>query len=156
MAASTTRDDAARQAARAKAGAAPARGPARAPARPKAAPARRGTAARPAPRQPQRTPPRVPFVLLVLGLMAGALVSLLMLRAVLAQDAFTLSQLRTDNRELQLYEERLRQEVVYAESPDALADRAAELGMEPGEEPLFVNLDTGRVEGEPGTGGPQQ
>ncbi|KAA9379904.1 hypothetical protein F5972_09750 [Microbispora cellulosiformans] len=42
-----------------------------------------------------RRPPRAPFVLLVVGLMCGGLVTLLLLNTVLAQDSFKLSDLRS-------------------------------------------------------------
>ncbi|WP_165900912.1 hypothetical protein [Microbispora triticiradicis] len=42
-----------------------------------------------------RRPPRAPFVLLVVGLMCGGLVTLLLLNTVLAQDSFKLTDLRS-------------------------------------------------------------
>ncbi|MFC7330254.1 septum formation initiator family protein [Marinactinospora rubrisoli] len=104
--------------------------------------------------------PRMPFVLLILGLLGGALASLLVLRTVLTEDAFAISRLQQENRELTNQEEALREENLHAESPETIAERAEELGMEPGEAPLFVSLDSGETWGDdsggsgdlPGTG----
>jgi len=113
-----------------------------APARPKSATA--GTA-RPAPRAP-----RMPFVLLVLGLLAGALISLLALRTVLVADSFTISELQQSNEKLAHEEEGLREDVVRLEASERIADEAEEMGMQQGEAPLFLNLDERGVTGDEG------
>lgn len=57
----------------------------------------RARAARPAlKRRPSRGRQRAPFVLLVVGLMCGGLVSLLLLNTVLAQDSITAAKLRDE------------------------------------------------------------
>ncbi|GAA1784257.1 hypothetical protein [Streptomonospora arabica] len=115
---------------------------------PRTAPARRRSApavARPAPRAP-----RMPFVLLVIGLLSGALISLLALRTVLVADAFTISELQTSNERLAHREEALREEVVRLESSERIAEEAEEMGMRPGEAPLFLDLDERRVTGDDG------
>ncbi|WP_234401777.1 hypothetical protein [Thermobifida halotolerans] len=89
----------------------------------------------------------MPFVLLVLGLLGGALVTLLMLHAVLAEDTFEIATLQRENRELGQQEQALREKVMEAESPEAIAEAAEELGMRPGEEPRFLDLETGEVTG---------
>lgn len=129
--------------------------------RPAAVPTRRENAPAPPGRQRRRTrtndapgapraqgrAPRMPFVLLVLALLGGALVSMLVLHAILAQDSFTITELQRETRELSQQEEALAQEVVEAESPEALARRAEELGMDPGEAPRFLDPETGEVTG---------
>ena len=96
-------------------------------ARPAGAPA-----ARPArTRQPAKAP-RTPFVLLIVGLLGGALVSLLLLNTVLAEDAFRLNDLQRQNTQLQQREQALKVDVKKAESPTELARRAHDLGMRPG------------------------
>ncbi|QBI53885.1 FtsB/FtsL family cell division protein [Streptomonospora litoralis] len=122
----------------------------RTPAPARKAPGRRGAAAgapaaRPAPRAP-----RMPFVLLVLGLLGGALISLLALRTVLVADSFTISELQQQNQRLAHQEEALREEVVRLESSERIADEAEEMGMRPGEAPLFLDLDERRVTGDDG------
>ncbi|MUL40845.1 hypothetical protein FZ103_06550 [Streptomonospora sp. PA3] len=128
------------------AAAAPARTPA--PPRRPPAPARRtkkGAAPRPAPRAP-----RMPFVLLVLGLLGGALISLLALRTVLVADSFTISELQQHNEQLAHQEEALREQVVRLESSERIAEEAEEMGMRPGEAPLFLHLEERRVTGDDG------
>ncbi|TDQ52594.1 hypothetical protein [Actinorugispora endophytica] len=121
-----------------------------APAGPRRAPARRTAATAPAGARAAEAAhpnaPRMPFVLLVLGLLGGALVTLLMLHAVLAEDTFEISTLQQENRELAQEEQALREMILHAESPDRIAEAAEELGMEPGEAPEFIDL------GEGGTG----
>ncbi|GAA3743076.1 hypothetical protein [Salinactinospora qingdaonensis] len=115
------------------------------------APQRPGVRA--AARRPRATPvpnaPRMPFVLLILGLLGGALVSLLVLRTVLTEDAYALAQLQRQTEEMNHREEELREKVLYAESPQTLAERAEELGMVPGDSAEFINVETGEIVGAP-------
>ncbi|MFL1376921.1 MULTISPECIES: hypothetical protein [unclassified Nocardiopsis] len=127
------------------------------------APAPRRTAARPAapPAAPARGPaaaaaaarsraPRIPFVLLILCLLGGALVSLLLLRGVIAQEAFVISNLQTQNRELSYEEQGLRGSVAHLETSERIAEEAEGMGMVQGDAPLFLDPDSGEVTG--GTG----
>ncbi|GAB3499535.1 hypothetical protein [Nocardiopsis coralliicola] len=121
------------------------------PARPRPAPPRsraRTAAPRSAPRPAQPRAPRMPFVLLVLGLLAGALVSLLALRTVLLEDSFQISQLQSESTELGHTEEQLREEVVQLESSERIAREAEQLGMEPGTAPRFLHTEDGHVSGD--------
>ncbi|WP_461001079.1 hypothetical protein, partial [Streptomonospora sediminis] len=102
-------------------------------------------AARSAPRAP-----RMPFVLLVLGLLGGALISLLALRTVLVADAFTITELQQGNERLAHQEEGLREEVMRLESSERIAEEAEAMGMQPGEAPLFLDLDQRRATGDEG------
>ncbi len=118
--------------------------------RPRTAAPRPRTGRAPAPRRaarPRTSAPRLPFVLLILGLLGGAMVTLLMLHAVLAEDTFEIARLQQENRELSQQEQALREQVMRAESPEAIADAAEELGMRPGAEPQFLDLDSGRITG---------
>jgi cell division protein FtsB len=90
-------------------------------------------------------PPRAPFVLLVVGLMAGALVSLLLLNTVLAQDAFSLSELQRNNQQLVQSRQALQEAIAREESPAVLAQKARALGMVPNPHPAFIDAKTGRV-----------
>ncbi|MBB6172457.1 cell division protein FtsL [Nocardiopsis mwathae] len=116
---------------------------------------------RPAPERtsaPQRRPasraPRMPFVLLVLGLLGGAMISLLTLRTVLIEDAFAITELEQEYRDLSHQEEALREDVIALEAPDRIASEAEAMGMEPGDAPLFIDLRTGTVNGDPEAGTP--
>ncbi|OLT29102.1 hypothetical protein BJF83_00240 [Nocardiopsis sp. CNR-923] len=113
----------------------------------------RGRGAEPAARDAagQGRAPRIPFVLLVLCLLAGALVSLLVLRGVIAQEAFTITRLQAENRELAYAQQQWRDRVAHLESSERIAQEAEELGMEqPEEAPRFLDRDSGEVLG--GTG----
>ncbi|MDH6227401.1 septum formation initiator [Streptomyces sp. MJP52] len=92
---------------------------------------------------------RTPFVLLVVTLLGGGLITLLLLNSALSEGSFRLSDLRQETKTLTDEEQALQRDVdAYAE-PDALARRARELGMVPGGDPAFLEPD-GTVRGEPG------
>nr|WP_051722508.1 septum formation initiator family protein [Streptomyces albus] len=96
----------------------------------------------------QSTAARTPFVLLVVLLLAGGLISLLLLNASLNQGSFRLSELRKETTELTDQQQALQEEVDAFTAPDALAERARELGMVPGGSPAFLYPD-GTVRGVP-------
>lgn len=130
-------------------------GPARAAARPVAPDRTRGAEVEPgaAPRRARAaTPvaqpaPRAPFVLLVVGLLGGALVSLLLLNTVLAEDAFTLTELQRSNKLLNQQRQALQEEIALEESPERLAQKARSLGMIEQPRPAFLDEPSGRVVG---------
>ncbi|WP_344453181.1 hypothetical protein, partial [Actinocorallia aurantiaca] len=118
-------------------------------ARPEAEPPKAGkpqTRSRPRPR-PSSGRPRAPFVLLVLCLMGGALVSLLVLNTVLARDAYTLSALEGSERQLTQQKQALVEEIAREESPKRLALKARNQGMVQPSELAFVDPGNGRVTG---------
>jgi hypothetical protein len=88
---------------------------------------------------------RLPFVLLLCGLLGGALVSALVISTTLAAGSFEISKLQnstiTQARQLQS----LQEQVALAQSPPQIASRAAELGMRPVGELRFVDLKTGKL-----------
>jgi hypothetical protein len=90
-------------------------------------------------------PPRAPFVLLVVGLLGGTLVSLLLLNTVLAQDAFTLSELQRGNQQLSERKQALQEDINRENSPAVLHAKARALGMVDGKRPAFIDARTGRV-----------
>ena len=128
-----------------------------APAKPRTRPAAKGRPAGGArTRAPHPAPraPRTPFVLLVVGLLGGALVSLLLLNTVLAEDAFRLHDLQRQNTQMLQHEQALKVDVSKAESPAELARRAKELGMRPGPmTPRFVDTKPAGASGAAGTPG---
>lgn len=95
------------------------------------------------------TAARSPFVLLIVVLLAGGLISLLLLNAAVNQDSFTLSNLQKETSQLTDEEQALQQEVDGYSAPGALDRRARELGMVPGGNPAFLTPD-GTVRGDPG------
>ncbi|WP_026117578.1 hypothetical protein [Nocardiopsis alkaliphila] len=113
----------------------------------------KGPAARTSTRRPSGPgrAPKIPFVLLILCLLGGALVSLLLLRSVVAQEAYAITSLQSENRELSYVEQRLEESVARLETSERIAREAEEMGMEPGEAPLFLDLDNGEITGDAGS-----
>jgi hypothetical protein len=96
--------------------------------------------------------PKTPFVLLVLALLGGGLVSLLLLSSASSADAFTLRTLQQDNRALSIREQGLARDVAASEAPGELAKRARQLGLVQGAEPGFLVVEPGgtaKVQGSP-------
>ncbi|MFE2170767.1 hypothetical protein ACFXB3_37765 [Streptomyces sp. NPDC059447] len=107
-------------------------------------------AARPArPVRPARSggqAARTPFVLLVVALLAGGLISLLLLNSALNEGSFQLSKLKKETTALTDEEQALQRDVDGYSAPDALQRRAQELGLVPGGSPVFIGAD-GKVAG---------
>ncbi|MEU1467680.1 cell division protein FtsL [Streptomyces sp. NPDC005761] len=91
---------------------------------------------------------RTPFVLLVVLLLGGGLISLLLLNSALNEGSFRLSELKKRTTDLTDDQQALQRDVDSASEPDALARRARELGMVPGGSPAFLGPD-GKVRGVP-------
>ncbi|MEV7007696.1 hypothetical protein [Streptosporangium sp. NPDC051022] len=75
--------------------------------------------------------PRAPFVLLVVGLLCGGLVSLLLLNTILAQDSFRASELRNGNNQLRQKKEELKHQNSLMDTPEWLAKNAENQGQRP-------------------------
>ncbi|MET9952645.1 septum formation initiator family protein [Streptomyces sp. NPDC006339] len=99
------------------------------------------------------TAARTPFVLLVVLLLGGGLISLLLLNSALNQGSFELSELKKKTTELTDEEQALQRDVDDYSAPDALERRARELGMVPGGSPAFLGPD-GTVLGVPSKAAP--
>ncbi|WP_317454117.1 septum formation initiator family protein [Streptomyces sp. TRM68416] len=91
---------------------------------------------------------RTPFVLLVVLLLGGGLIGLLVLNSALSEGAFRLDDLQKETKSLTDEEQALQRDVDAYSAPDALQRRARELGMVPGGDPAFLDLD-GTVKGVP-------
>lgn len=96
---------------------------------------------------------RTPFVLLVVVLLGAGLLGLLLFNAAVNQGSFRVGNLKKDTTRLTDEEQRLRREVEERSAPDALEERARELGMVPGGPPVFLSPEGG-VRGEPRTAPP--
>ncbi|MEC4575470.1 hypothetical protein L8C58_30545 [Streptomyces sp. CMAA1738] len=88
----------------------------------------------------------MPFVLLVVALLAGGLISLLLLNSALNEGSFQLSRLKKETTALTDEEQALQRDVDAHSAPDALQRRARELGLVPGGSPVFIGPD-GKVAG---------
>lgn len=93
---------------------------------------------------------RMPFVLLVVALLAGGLISLLLLNSALNQGSFQLSRLKKETTALTDEQQALQRDVDGYSAPDALQRRARELGLVPGGSPVFLGPD-GKTAGTPAT-----
>ncbi|MGP4113120.1 FtsB family cell division protein [Streptomyces sp. 4N509B] len=108
----------------------------------------------PAPAEERPRPPRstaaarTPFVLLVVALLSTGMLGLLFLNASLNEGSFELGELRRETQELTDEEQELQAEVDAHAAPDALAERARELGLVPGGPPAFLSPD-GSILGDP-------
>ncbi|WP_436736504.1 septum formation initiator family protein [Streptomyces sp. BBFR102] len=91
---------------------------------------------------------RAPFVLLVVALLGGGLITLLVLNSALNEGSFTLSELKRENTELTDEQQALQLDVDAHARPDALRRRADALGLVPGGIPVFLDRD-GTVRGVP-------
>ncbi|MFD6181155.1 hypothetical protein [Streptomyces goshikiensis] len=89
---------------------------------------------------------RMPFVLLVVALLGGGLISLLLLNSALNEGSFQLSRLKKETTALTDEEQALQRDVDGYSAPDALQRRAHELGLVPGGSPVFIGPD-GKVAG---------
>lgn len=94
------------------------------------------------------TAARTPFVILVVTLLAGGLISLLLLNAAVNQDSFELNKLEKETTGYTDEQQQLQQEVDQYGAPGTLERKARELGMVPGGNPAFLDSD-GSVRGTP-------
>jgi hypothetical protein len=82
------------------------------------------------------------FFATFLSAVAGiGLLILLAVSILLAQDAFTLSELKAEAKVVADQREAINRQIASASSPEALAAKAQALGMRPSNSPVFLNLD---------------
>ena len=121
------------------------------PAVPQAQPAQPAQAGQAAPRSPLRQAAtvagshRMPFMLLLCGLLGGALVSALVISTTLAEGSFQINKLQDSTSSLARQRQTLQEQVAQAQSAQVIEQRAAELGMRRPGELRYVNLKTGKV-----------
>jgi hypothetical protein len=100
--------------------------------------------------QPQAAPvtgsrTRAPFIVLLVGLLGGALVSLLVISTTLAAGSFRISTLKQQNTNLTREEQALTAEVAQQSNPAYIAGEAQQLGMRQDPYLRFINLKTGKI-----------
>ena len=110
------------------------------PAKPTTRSAARLAIARTRPRHP-----RAPFILLLVGLLGGALISLLVISTTLAEGSYRITSLQQQDTNLAKQEQLLTQQVAQASSPGQIAQEAEAFGMRPNPELQFIDLKTGKV-----------
>jgi hypothetical protein len=89
--------------------------------------------------------PRMPFILLLVGLLGGALVCLLVISTTLAQGAFRITNLEEQNANLARQEQTLTNEIAQAGNPAVIAAEAKQLGMRPNPYLGFIDPKTGKI-----------
>jgi len=89
--------------------------------------------------------PRAPFILLLVGLLGGALVTLLVISTTLAEGSFQISNLQQQNTNLARQEQVLTEAVAQAQSPQQIAQEADRLGMRQDPVLKFIDLKTGKI-----------
>jgi len=98
-----------------------------------------------APPRPRARSPRMPFILLLVGLLGGAIVSLLVISTTLAQGAFRITNLQEQNANLVRQEQTLTNEIAQAGNPAVIAEKARQLGMRPNPLLGFIDPKTGKI-----------
>jgi hypothetical protein len=88
---------------------------------------------------------RLPFVLLLCGLLGGALVSALVISTTLAEGSFQISKLQDSTISQARQLQSLQEQVAQAQSAPEIASRATALGMRPVGELRFIDLKTGKL-----------
>jgi hypothetical protein len=88
---------------------------------------------------------RLPFVLLLCGLLGGALVSALVISTTLAEGSFQISNLQDSTISQARQLQSLQEQVAQAQSAPEIASRATALGMRPVGELRFIDLKTGKL-----------
>ena len=93
----------------------------------------------------RRRAPRMPFILLLVGLLGGTLISLLVISTTLAQGSFRVTVMQQQDSALVKQEQVLSQEVAEAESPARIAGEATQLGMRQNPRLQFIDARTGKI-----------
>ncbi len=83
--------------------------------------------------------------MLLVGLLGGALVSLLVISTTLAQGAFQITNLQQQNAGLARQEQTLTNAVAQAANPAVIAKEAQQLGMRQNPNLRFINLKNGKI-----------
>ena len=94
----------------------------------------------------------MPFFLLLCGLLGGALVCVLVITTTLASGSYQITKLQQSNNTLMRQRQILQQQVAAAQSAQVIENRALQLGMRPAGELRFLNLKTGKVQTDAGSG----
>jgi len=103
-------------------------------------------------RSPRANRAKLPFIILLCGLLAGALASLLVISTTLATGAYRITSLQQQVDSLTLQRQQLQEQVAADNSASVIAERAEMLGMKQQGLMRFINLQTGKVRTDAGSG----
>jgi hypothetical protein len=105
-----------------------------------------------APARAARAGHRMPFIVLLCGLLAGALASLLVISTTLAQGSFRITTLQQQVNALARQRQELQEQVAADKSAQVIGERAYQLGMRPPGALRFLDLKAGKVRTDAGSG----
>jgi hypothetical protein len=88
---------------------------------------------------------RMPFVLLLCGLLGGALISALVISTTLAEGSFQINKLQDSTSALARQRQTLEEQVAQAQSAEVIEQRASQLGLRRPSELQFLDLMTGKT-----------
>jgi hypothetical protein len=94
---------------------------------------------------PAKGSPKAPFLVLLVGLLGGALVSLLVISTTLDEGSYQINNLIQQNDTLEKQQQALQQIVADDKNPGTIASRAEQLGMRPDKNLLFLNPVAGTI-----------
>jgi hypothetical protein len=95
---------------------------------------------------------RMPFLLLVCGLLGGALVCALVISTTLAEGSYQITQLQRQDSNLAKEQQLLNAQVATARSPQVIEQSAYRLGMRTPGMLRFLDLRDGKVKTDAGNG----
>jgi hypothetical protein len=95
---------------------------------------------------------QLPFFLLLCIMLGGALVCALVITTTLAEGSYRITKLQQSNNTLMRQRQILQEQVAAAQSAQVIESRALQLGMRPAGELRFLNLKTGKVQTDAGSG----
>jgi hypothetical protein len=87
----------------------------------------------------------MPFILLLVGLLGGALISLLVISTTLDEGSYDINNLTSQNNMLYKDEQALINQVNQEKNPAVIASEAAGLGLRTQKDERFINPSTGAV-----------
>jgi len=99
---------------------------------------------------------RMPFFLMLCVLLGGALICTLVISTTLAAGSYQISKLQQSNDALARQRQTLQEQVAQAQSAQVIEQRAEQLGMRQVGEVRFLNLKTGKVLTDAGSGAVQE
>ncbi len=97
---------------------------------------------------PKSEAAKMPFVAVVIALLSAGLVGLIFLSTVLQSQAFAIADLNKRAAGLETTQQALSHDLQRMQSPQGVAAAAANLGMVPNANPVFLRLSDGKVIGE--------
>ncbi len=94
----------------------------------------------------------MPFVLLIVGMLCGALVCVLVISTTLAAGSFRITNLQQQDQALVKQQQQLQQQVAQDQAPSVIAQQAEQLGMRPVGQLQFLNVETGKISSDAASG----